>query len=125
MGPDCLPLVMLAKETQQMVRDLRDWLPVSVMAETLLGSVRGHDSISSFDIGQMRKWSRRWLSMPEQMRGFYAENAPAHQSASVALWHVLQGIPEQVSGPTCGSVYGLYRDWCGVEPPWTLLPKIK
>mgnify|MGYP005814621477 CR=1 FL=1 len=123
--PDPLPLVMLAIEVQQLVRDLSEWPQVGALAETLLGAARGHDCLSNVDADRLRTWSRRWKAMPVKLREFYVAEAPDHTVASVALWHVLQGTTHTMSGASRGRLSELYRDTVSEPPPWTLTPRIR
>lgn len=123
-GRELLPLVMLAMETRELVLELGDWHVVGGLAETLLGSAAGTDSISSLEVRQFRGMARRWSAMPSDLRMFYAGVVVESEVASIALYGVLVGDPGRLSDRICGAVYSLYRETYGVDSPWTLFPRI-
>jgi hypothetical protein len=121
---DPLALVMLAMEVGPLVRALPDWPLVGQLAEVVLGAAAGHDALGEHDVRRLRTWARRWRQLPTDLATFYADTAPHHESASVALWHVLEGKPHDLRPGTLGAVHQLYRDHTGAVPPWTLFPRV-
>jgi len=121
---DPVALAMLAMEVGPLVRALGDWPLVGALAETVIGAAHGHDALGDDDVRRLRSWAHRWRALPGDLRAFYADAAPEHEAASVALWHVLQGTPYDLRPATCGAVHRLYRAHTGADPPWTLFPRV-
>lgn len=126
LGPavSSLALVMLAMEIAPLVRDLREWEPVGVLAEQLLGAVSDTDGLTQQDINRARNWHRRWQAMHPELRAWYATVAPQGGPPSTALWHILQGNPHHASGKLKGATHQAYREQYGHSPPWSLFPRL-
>ena len=119
-----LAITMLALEVAHMVRDLGEWQPVGSLAQTLIDAARGHDALTADEVAQLRRWAHRWGRLRPELRAFYAEHAQAHEAASVALWHILEGRTHELLQGTIGQVHQLHREHTGSTAAWPLFPRV-
>jgi len=114
---------MLALEVEPL-GPLKDWEPVGAPIQSLLGALQGHDGITQQEINRLRIWAKTWPLLSSDLQTFYVEHAPINQSASIALWHLLDRRPDRINGPTKGALQNLWLEDHGVAPWISLTPRI-
>lgn len=117
-------MVMLAMEVGPLVRDLSEWEPVGTLRETVLGTVLGTDGMEDRDVSRLRSWNRRWSLIRPEVREFYRTHVHENESASVALFHILEFRTHEVRQITQSGVHHLWTEHHGDRPPWSLFPRI-
>ena len=107
-----------------MVKALRGWDAIDMLAEAVRDAAAGHGQILHSEVQRLRSWHQRWQLMDPVLRSFYVRHLD-QISARVGLWHVLQGQPHRLHPVTEQQVQHLWKQETGQDPHLLLFPLLR